>query len=69
MSDETIKPPTTSNNSLALGLSYICNKMRVKFVGNCLKQDKLTFTHRTIVNIFIVYELNFSSQRYDNYPT
>ena len=26
-------------------------KIRVKFNGSCLKQDKTTYTHRTIVNI------------------
>ena len=34
---------------------------------SCLKQDKLTFTHGKIVNIYIVYELSFSYQRYDDY--
>ena len=49
--DEFIKPLTTYNNSLAPGLSYSGNETRVKFVGNCSKQDKVTFTHGTIVNI------------------
>ena len=32
------------------------------FNGSCLKQsDKLTYTHKTIVNIYIVYELGASS--------
>ena len=35
-SDEIIKPPSTSDNSLAPPLSYISKKIRVKFVGNCL---------------------------------
>ena len=35
-SDEIIKPPSTSDNSLAPLLSYISKKIRVKFVGNCL---------------------------------
>ena len=32
--------------------------MYVKFNGNCLKQDKITFSHGKIVNIYIVYDLN-----------
>ena len=51
MIDEVIKPPATSNNSLSPALRYTGNKVRVKFVGSCLKQDKITFTHRTLVNI------------------
>ena len=42
LSDESIKAPTTYDNSLAPGLNYVRNKIRVKFVGNCLKQDKIT---------------------------
>ena len=60
LSDETIRPPTTSDNSSAAVLSYIGNRTRVKFDGGFLKQDKITFTHGTIVNIYIVYELSFS---------
>ena len=45
LSDEIIKPPNTSDNSLAPALSYIANKTRVKFDGSCLKQDKIRFTH------------------------
>ena len=51
LADEIIEPPTTSDNSLAPALSYIGNKTRVKFVGSCLKQHKITFTHRKILNI------------------
>ena len=39
LSDEIIKPPTTSNNSLAPALSYFGRKTRLKFNGSCLKQD------------------------------
>ena len=31
--------------------------MYVKFNGSCLKQDKMTFNHWRIVNIYIVYDL------------
>ena len=54
---------------LTPGLSYFGNKLRVKFVGSCLKQDKITFAHGTIVNIYIVYELSFSNHRYEDYAT
>ena len=42
--------------------------MRVKFTGSCLKQPKFTYTHKTIVNIYIVYELGASTSS-DNDPT
>ena len=68
LSNEIIKPPATSDSSLAPALRYNGNKSRVKFDGVCLKQDKITFTHRTIVNIDIVYEISFSDYN-NNYPT
>ena len=37
LSDEIIKPSTISDNSLPPTLSYIGNKTRVKFDGDCLK--------------------------------
>ena len=51
LSDEIIKPPTTSNNSLAPKLSDIGNKINVIFNGSCLKQVKLTYILGTIGNI------------------
>ena len=55
LSAESIKPPTTSDNSLTPALSYYCNKTRVKFTGSCLKQRKISYTHGKVVNIYIVY--------------
>ena len=58
LSDETIKPPATSDNSLNPKVSYYGTKARLEFRGSCLKQDKSTFNHGKIVNIYIVYELD-----------
>ena len=39
LSAESIKPPTTSDNSLTPALSYYhASKITVKFTGSCLKQ-------------------------------
>ena len=61
LSNESIKPPTTSNNSLNPRLSYNDTKIKVQFTGSCLKQPKFTFTHKNVVNIYIVYELRAST--------
>ena len=60
LSAETIKPPATSDNSLTPALSYYGTKTRVKFTGSCLKQSKISYTHRKVVNIYIVYEFGAS---------
>ena len=57
-SDESIKSPTTNNNILDPSLNYLRAKIRVKFNGSCLKQDKIANAHKAIVNIYIVYEIN-----------
>ena len=56
---ESIKPPSMSSNSLNPEINYFDNaRIRGKFDGNCLKQDKVTFTHKQVVDIYIVYEIN-----------
>ena len=60
MSDESIKPPTTSNKMLNPSLDFVGTKARVKFNGGCLKQEKITFNHGKVVNIYIVYEIERS---------
>ena len=37
LSNESIKPPATSNNSLNSRLSYNDTKIKVQFTGSCLK--------------------------------
>ena len=61
LSNEIIKPPTTSNNSLDPKLNYYFTKTRVQFIGSCLKQSSHIFTHKKIVNIYVVYELAAST--------
>ena len=68
LSDKTIKPPVTSDNSLTPLIDYVGDKIRLKFSGSCLKQPKMYYTHGTIVNIYIVYELGASSFN-DSDPT
>ena len=68
ISNESIKPPTTSNNSLNPRLSYNDTKIKAQFTGSCLKQPKFTSTHKKVVDIYILYELGASSS-HDSDPT
>ena len=62
LSAESIKPPPTSDNSLTPALSYYDpSKIRVKFTKRCLKQDKITYNHGKVVNMYTIYELGASS--------
>ena len=61
ISNESIKPPTTSDNSLTPKLNYYGTRTRVKFTRSCLKQSYHIYTHKKVVNIYIVYESGASS--------
>ena len=69
LSNESIKPPSAPNNFLTPSLNYLGTKIRVKFSGSCLKQDKITYTHGKIVNIYIVYEINKKDNTIISDPT
>ena len=60
MSNESTKPPITSNKMLNTSVDYVGTKARVKFNGDYLKQQKITFNHGKILNIYIVYEIEKS---------
>ena len=68
ISNESIKPTATSNNSLNPRVSYNDTKIKVQFTGSCLKQPKFTFTQIKVVNIYIFYELGVSSSNVND-PT
>ena len=68
LSNENIRSPTASDNSLNPELNYYGTKTSVKFTKICLRQLSHILTHKHIVNIYIVYELAASSS-YDSDPT
>ena len=58
LSNENITAPTTIDDKLHEQLSYFGTRARLEFRGRCLKQDKSTFNHGKIINIYIIYELD-----------
>ena len=59
LSNENINPANTNFSTL---IDYVGNKLRVKFTGRCLKQsNKVSYTHKKVVNIYIFYEIGASS--------
>ena len=61
----SIKAP---NHSITPYLNYYDTKTRVEFNGSCSKQDKVTFKHWKVVNIYTVFELGASCSHSDD-PT
>ena len=58
LSEENISAPTTSGYSLNPQLSYLGYIARVELTESCSKEDKTTYDHDKIVNIYIVHEIN-----------
>ena len=64
LSDETLTPYATSDNSLTPLIDYYGSKVRVKLNKGCLKHpNKLTYHCGHKVNGYIVYELGPSSSK------
>ena len=68
MPHESIKAPTTSNKLLDPSLDFVGTKARLRFSRDCLRQEKITFNHGKIVNIYIAYEIE-KSVNISSYPT
>ena len=58
LSNEKISSITASNYNQAPSLAYDNAKVKLKFVGSLLKQDKITYNRGPIVNIYIAYRLS-----------
>ena len=59
LSNEKFWPPYTANKILSLKLQWSKYRLRSRFGRNCIKQeDTVPVTPNSIVNLFIVYELD-----------
>ena len=68
LSDERLNSNTAPNYKITPELSFCGTKTRAEFNGSCLKQDKVTYNHGKIVNIYIVYEIS-KNYSISTYPT
>ena len=56
--DKRLDSITATNHKITPELSFYGTKTRIEFNGSCLKQEKVTHNHGTIVNIYIVYKIS-----------
>ena len=63
LSDETINPPppATSANGLVPSLNNIGVRARILFDGKCLKQVKVKFAYKNVMNSYIACEIDLWS--------
>ena len=52
LSEEEIKVV----DGLYPSVNYVNEKLRLKLEGSCLTQTEVTYIHKNIVNIYVVYE-------------
>ena len=69
LSAESITPPSAPNNFLNPSLNYLDAEIRVRFHGSCLKQPRISYTHRKVVNIYIIYKINKKDSTASSDPT
>ena len=43
-------------------INYINTKLQLKFDWSCLKQDKVTFTPKAVLNFYIIYTIDLRAQ-------
>ena len=58
----------TNSNGVVPKIVYDNARIKVKFNGNLLKQNKVIYNHGSIVNVCIVYEIN-RNYNISTYPT
>ena len=68
LSNESLEVVSTSNNTLNQLINYYGDKVRLKFTGSILQQKIVTYNHKKVVNLHVVYEIT-NSHGIDNYPT
>ena len=56
LSDEKIISTTTSTDKSSTKTIYDNARIKVRFSGDLLRQNQVTYNHEPVVNIYIVYE-------------
>ena len=68
LSNESLEVVSTSDNTLTPSVNYYGDKVRLRFTGSVLQQKTVTYSHKKVVNLYVVYEItNFHD--IDSYPT
>ena len=66
--NESLKVVPIANNTLTPSVNYYGEKVKLTFTGSVLQQKTVTYRHKKVLNIYIVYEID-DFQNVDNYPT
>ena len=68
LSNESLEVVSTSSNTLNPLINYHGDKVRLRFTGSILQHKIVTYSHKKVVTLYVVYEItNFHN--ISNYPT
>ena len=68
LSNENLEVVSSSDNTLTPSSNYYREKVRLRFAESVLQQKLVTYNHRKVLNLYVVYEItNFHG--IDNHPT
>ena len=68
MSNKSLEVVSKTDNTLTPSVNYYEDKVRLRFTGSVLQQKTITYSHKRVVNLYVVCEItNFHG--IDSYPT
>ena len=68
MSNESLEVVSLSDNTLTLSVNYYRNKLRLRFTESVLEQKTVTYSHKKVVHLYVVYEIT-TFHNIGSYPT
>ena len=57
LSFENLEVVSTTSNTLTPSVNYYGDKVRLRFTGSVLQQKTVTYSHKKVVNLYVVYEI------------
>ena len=57
LSNENLEVVSTSDNTLTPPINYYGDKTRLRFTGSILQQKTVTYRHKKVVNLYVVYKI------------
>ena len=57
MSNENLEVVSKINNTLSLSVNYYGDKVRLRFTWSVLQQKIVTYSHKKVVNLCVVYKI------------
>ena len=68
LSNESLEVISISDNTLTQSVNYCGDTVRLRFTGSVLQQKTVTYNHKRVVNLYLIYEIT-SFHDINSYPT